>query len=140
MCTRNEDGDLCYERLGNILTDEIQVQFNCNGTSRSSCPASCQGALRAISRNSGCCLNALNNTVSRAAIASFNMIYGAIVNVTSSIVHYDLWYRCNVTTPAFCSLESSTLAESSTLPTSTSSAVITKVLILLTSVVMVALL
>jgi len=142
-CTRNEDGDLCYERLGNILTDEIQVRSNCIGNS--SCPASCQGALRAISRNSGCCLNAFNHTVSRAAIASFNMIYGAIVNVTSSIVHYDLWYRCNVTTPAFCSLESSTLAESSTPATSrpTSSAVIlnfTKVLILLTSVVMVALL
>ena len=138
FCTRNEDGDLCYERLGNILTDEIQVQSTCIGSS--SCPARCQDALRAISRNSGCCLNAFNNTVSRAAIANFNMIYGAIVNVTSSIVHYDLWYRCNVTTPAFCSLESSTLAESSTLPTSTISAVITKVLILLTLVVMVALL
>jgi len=154
VCSRNEDGDLCYERFGNILTDEIQVQFNCNGTS--SCTASCQGALRAISGNSGCCLNAFNNTLSRAAIASANMIYGSIMNITSSIVHYDLWYRCNVTTPGFCSLESSTLAESSTRATSTlaesstlatsrptSSAVIlnfTKVLILLTSVVMVALL
>ena len=140
LCTRNSNDVLCYEILGNILVGEILVQIHCNGSSdRTDCPANCQSVLRIIGRNSRCCLNVLNNTYSRL----LNVFYGSIANFTSSVVQYDLWSWCGVTTPGYCNLERSTLEASTTAATTQSSAEtlnLTKVLILLTSVVIIVLL
>jgi len=136
LCTRNEAGELCFQRADNIILDDIRVQLSCINSRVSSCTANCRGALEAIRGNSGCCLNVFNTTSLRSTVDGINMIYGSIANITSSIVHYDLWSGCNVTTPSFCNLEESTLAASSA-----EILHFTEVLILLTSVaVMVALL
>lgn len=136
LCTRNEAGQLCFERADNILFDDFRVQSSCINSRVSSCTTNCRRALEAIRGSSGCCLNVYNTSSLRSTVDGINMIYGSIVNITSSIVHYDLWSSCNVTTPGFCNLEESTLAASSA-----EILHFTEVLILLTSIaVMVALL
>ena len=157
LCTKNSNDVLCYEILGNILVGEILVQIHCNGSrDRTGCPANCRSALRNIGRYSGCCLNVLNTTYSRSALETVNMLYG--LNVTSSI-QYDLWSWCGVATPGYCNLERSTLQAISTTAATTQSSAetlnlttaattqssaetlnLTKVLILLTSVVIIVLL
>ena len=141
-CTRNSDGVLCYETLANVTADETQVQRNCTGSrDRTDCPANCRSALHATGRNHGCCLNVLNTTYWRSALETVNMLYG--LNVTSSI-QYDLWSWCGVATPGYCNLERSTLQAISTTAATTQSSAetlnLTKVLILLTSVVIIVLL
>ena len=114
FCTRNDANVLCYEQVGSIITDLTQVASNC--ISPSNCTADCQNALTTSARNSGCCINIYNTTLT-TSISPFTALQN------------NLWSRCDVDTPGFCNLERSTLS-------SAGGPVFVKVLFLLTLVVM----
>jgi len=118
LCTRNDANVLCYEQVGSIITDLTRVASNC--ISPPNCTADCQNALTTSARNSGCCINIYNTTLT-TSISPFTALQN------------NLWSRCDVDTPEFCNLERSTLS-------SAGGPVFVKVLFLLTLAVMAVLL
>jgi len=118
FCTRNDANVLCYEQVGSIITDLTRVASNC--ISPPNCTAGCQNALTTSARNSGCCINIYNTTLT-TSISPFTALQN------------NLWSRCDVDTPGFCNLERSTLS-------SAGGPVFVKVLFLLTLTVMAVLL
>ena len=119
-CTRNSAGRLCYELVGNLLTDLTRVSTNCNMQSTTACSSECQNALSTFGSNSGCCINIKNTTTFNSTSSFFTF-------------QYNLWSGCGVNTPGFCNLETSSLS-SANVPK------FVKALFLLTLVVMAMLL
>ena len=119
-CARNSAGRLCYELVGNLITDLTRVSTNCNSQSTTACQSDCQNALTTLGSNSGCCINVLNVT----AITSISPF---------TSLQYSLWSGCGVNTPGFCNLETSSLS-------SANAPKFVKALFLLTLVVMAMLL
>ena len=96
-CARNSAGRLCYELLGNLITDLTRVSTNCNSQFTTVCSSDCQNALTTLGNNSGCCINVLNVTTI-TSISPFTSL------------QYSLWSGCGVNTPGFCNLETSSLS------------------------------
>ena len=90
-CVRDSAGRLCYELVGNLVTDLTRVLTNCNSQSSTACTSNCRNALTTFGSNGGCCINIANNT----ALTSYQ---------------YSVWSGCGVDTPGFCNLETSSLS------------------------------
>ena len=116
-CVRDSAGRLCYELVGNLVTDLTRVSTNCNSQSSTACTSNCRNALTTFGSNSGCCINTGNITATS----------------TFTAYQYSVWSGCGVDTPGFCNLETSSLS-SAGVPK------FVKVLFLLTLVVMTMLL
>ena len=91
-CARNGAGRLCYELLGNLVTDVTRASTNCNSQS---CTSTCRNALTTFRSNSGCCINIVN-------ITTLTPIF--------TVYQYSVWSGCGVDTPGFCNLETSSLS------------------------------
>ena len=115
ICARNSAGRLCYELVGNLVTDLTRASTNCNSQS---CTSNCRSALTTLRSSSGCCIN-LGNITTLTSI--------------STVYQYSVWSGCGVDTPGFCNLETSS-------PSSARVPKFVKALFLLTVVVMAMLL
>lgn len=97
LCSRNNDGRICYEDFGTLIPDYSRVNTNCI-PHVSTCTSSCQSSLTTLRNNNECCLNIFNNTV----FSSNSVVFPVLEN--------DLWSDCGVITPGFCDLQTSSLS------------------------------
>ena len=109
FCTRNNANRLCYQQLNTMSSDWTQVMSDCN--SSTNCTTDCQNALNTFANNSGCCINIYNTT-----LIGFD---GSSI-APDFRIQDSLWSTCDVNTPGFCNLETSTL-NSTEAPTTQSS-------------------
>ena len=98
LCSTNAAGSQCFELFDPLLADANRAAPSCSG-STFSCFSSCSSALTTLRDNSGCCVNFLNNSV----------VFVTQSSVVSTL-EFELWERCNVNTPGFCNLETSSIS------------------------------
>lgn len=98
LCSTNGAGSRCYEGFNPLLPDANAVVSSCLPAS-ASCSFFCENALTTLRVDSGCCVNFFNDST---VFATEPLLLSAL--------EYDLWDNCDVATPDFCNLDTSTLS------------------------------
>ena len=101
LCSTNAVGSRCYERFDPLFANADQSLFGCS-SSTVSCSPTCSSALTTLRSNTGCCVNFLNDSA---------VFGGSLILQT---LEFELWDRCNVSTPTFCDLDTSTIGGATT--------------------------
>lgn len=85
VCSRNEDGTLCFDTVSDLLEDAEAALINaCEDSTTTSCSDSCMEELEKSNSETGCCL------------------YTLVTLAASQKEADEIWAACDVDTPDLC--------------------------------------